>query len=134
MTPLLKSGRLRNDYDLCPLCGQPKKIAAATCRRCSVEPIESRFWRQVDGGGDGCWLWTGAGAGKGYGGFWVDATRGHQPAHRIAYELAVGPIPTGMHIDHLCRNRRCVNPVHLEPVTPRENVLRGERAQPRIAA
>jgi hypothetical protein len=47
-------------------------------------------------------------------------------AHRWSYEHFVGPIPEGLHIDHLCRVRRCVNPDHLEPVTPKENYLRGE--------
>lgn len=47
-------------------------------------------------------------------------------AHRVAYETWVGPIPDGLTLDHLCRNPRCVNPLHLEPVTMRENVLRGD--------
>ena len=47
-------------------------------------------------------------------------------AHRVAYELEVGPIPKGLTIDHLCRTHGCVRPSHLEPVTPRENVLRGQ--------
>jgi hypothetical protein len=46
-------------------------------------------------------------------------------AHRVAWELKNGPVPCGLHLDHLCRNRGCVNPAHLEPVTHRENVLRG---------
>jgi hypothetical protein len=54
-----------------------------------------------------------------------------QQAHRIAYEAFRGPIAAGLEIDHLCRNPRCCNPVHLEPVTHRENVRRGKAAQPR---
>lgn len=70
----------------------------------------------------GCWVWTAASNGRGYGRIWVDG-RPH-PAHRVAYEIHVGPIPAGMEIDHLCRNRGCVNPAHLEPVTRRENLRR----------
>ncbi len=81
-----------------------------------------RFWRKV-AKSDGCWTWQAAKVGSGYGrvhwGGWV------QQAHRVAYELLVGPIPDGLHLDHLCRNPGCVNPAHLEPVTPGENVLRG---------
>ena len=84
-----------------------------------------RFWLYVDKNGpDGCWLWTGGLGTGGYGQFKrVQATTDR--AHRFAYELLIGPIPPGMQLDHLCRNRRCVNPEHLEPVTGRENKLRG---------
>jgi hypothetical protein len=83
----------------------------------------ARFWSYVNRT-DGCWLWTGGLNRKRYGMFWLAGT--HTPAHRYAYELLIGPIPEGLQIDHLCRNPPCVNPHHLEPVTPRENTLRGE--------
>jgi hypothetical protein len=70
----------------------------------------------------GCWLWTGATT-TGYGVLKVDGKR--WLAHRWSYEQLVGPVPVGLQLDHLCRVRRCVNPAHLEPVTLRENVLRG---------
>jgi IS5 family transposase len=73
---------------------------------------------------DECWEWTG-GKTLGYGTFWV-AKGTRVKAHRFAYEWLVGPVPEGLSLDHLCRNRGCVNPAHLEPVTHRENVLRGE--------
>jgi hypothetical protein len=74
------------------------------------------------------WMWTGAKSGSGYGVLSMPTPSGWQPrpAHRIAYELLVGSIPDGLTIDHLCRVRLCVNPAHLEPVTMRENILRGE--------
>lgn len=72
----------------------------------------------------GCWDWTGALDRGGYGRTW--SWTKVVAAHRLSYELRVGPIPVGLDLDHLCRNRRCVNPDHLEPVTRRENVLRGE--------
>jgi hypothetical protein len=68
--------------------------------------------------GDGCWEWMGGKQWGGYGLF-----RG-ACAHRLFYELLVGPIPAGLEIDHLCRNRSCVRPTHLEPVTHLENMRR----------
>lgn len=70
----------------------------------------------------GCLEWAGVINRGGYGHI---SHRGNTLlVHRLAYELHVGPIPAGLHIDHLCRNRRCLEPTHLEPVTPRENNLR----------
>lgn len=84
--------------------------------------LEERFWAKVDTSGD-CWLWT---ASKNAGGYGQFATK-HRPmlAHRLAWQLANGFIPDGKQLDHLCRNRACVNPDHLEPVDNRTNTLRG---------
>lgn len=74
----------------------------------------------------GCWMWTASLKRTGYGQIRV---YGHYTrAHRAAYELYVGPIPEGMHIDHLCRTKACVNPAHLEPVSQAENTRRGDTA------
>ncbi|WP_096302916.1 HNH endonuclease signature motif containing protein [Jatrophihabitans sp. GAS493] len=85
-----------------------------------------RFFAFVEKGStDGdCWEWRGYRQPLGYGRFRVEGRK--TLAHRYAYELLVGPIPDGLSLDHLCRNPPCVNPAHLEPVTHRENVLRGE--------
>lgn len=73
---------------------------------------------------DGCWEWIGHLSTEGYGRLNVLGQRVY--AHRYSYERFVGPIPPGLEIDHLCRNRKCVNPTHLEPVTHRINGLRGQ--------
>jgi hypothetical protein len=73
----------------------------------------------------GCWLWGGALNRDGYGTIYVQGSK-RKLAHRIIFESMRRPVPEGMHLDHLCRNRLCVNPDHLEIVSPRTNVLRGQ--------
>lgn len=72
----------------------------------------------------GCWEWGGRRTSKGYGALKVE--RRETRAHRLAFEMFVGPIPDGLEIDHLCRNRACVNPDHLEAVDHHTNLLRGD--------
>jgi hypothetical protein len=80
------------------------------------------FWERVIPTGF-CWEWNSTLTNEGYGVF-TEARRQFK-AHRRSYELLLGPIPDGLHLDHLCRNRKCVNPDHLEPVTSKVNALRG---------
>jgi HNH endonuclease len=89
-------------------------------------PLEVRFWTKVDRGGpDNCWPWLAAAA-SGYGVIGAGGKRGALLlAHRVAYEICIGPIPVGLVIDHLCENSLCVNPGHLEPVTQSTNIQRG---------
>lgn len=72
-----------------------------------------------------CWSWVGPKRAGGYGRIKLDGKK-DVLAHRWVYELLRGPIPRGLVIDHLCRNRTCVNPQHMEPVTARENTKRGD--------
>jgi len=102
-------------------------------RRIKRDP-EARFLEKVDKNGPiplhrpelgPCWTWTAAKGKRGYGNFFYGGKVGR--AYAFAYEHFVGPLPEGCEeLDHLCRNPSCVNPAHLEPVTHRENVLRGE--------
>lgn len=83
--------------------------------------MDDRFWRKVNKTST-CWLWLGT-TWDGYGKF---RRNGHtQFVHRAVYETMVGPIPSGLQIDHLCRVRNCVNPSHLEVVTQLTNIRRG---------
>ena len=87
-------------------------------------PTQDRFWAHVEPEPNtGCWLWVGSLDGGGYGRFW-DGRR-QSCAHRVAFEIFRSPIPPAMEIDHLCRVRPCVNPQHLETVTPSVNQRRG---------
>jgi hypothetical protein len=121
-----------------PGCGKPAKTRGwcgmhlERIRRRGVltlayrPTLEERFWAKVNKT-ETCWLWIGASNQVGHGRLWID---GKWPqAHRLAYEWLVGPIPAGLELDHLCRNPPCVNPVHLEPVTHRENVARGDAGE-----
>jgi hypothetical protein len=76
----------------------------------------------------GCWEWKGYVGPNGYGSIMVKYPDGRfmpNTAHRVGYELLVGSIPDGMTLDHLCRNRKCANPFHLEICTQQVNILRG---------
>jgi hypothetical protein len=103
-------------------------------------PIEQRFWALVDKNGPiperkpelgECWMWKGTSRDKRYGSFYWGPDDGDYPrmrtAHRVAYELCIGPIPAGLEPDHLCENKLCVRPDHLEPVTHEENIRRHYR-------
>jgi hypothetical protein len=97
---------------------------------------EARFFERIvqvgDDPLDSCWEWTWGKTPKGYGFFSVQGKQTY--AHRWAYEFFRAEIPAGLHIDHLCRNRSCANPWHLEPVSPAENYRRGEMQLRRLEA
>jgi hypothetical protein len=95
-------------------------------QRLTHEERLERFHKKYEVDPDtGCWVWTGAKSHGGYGKLCAGGVGNYMGAHRWAYIHLVGPIPDGLHLDHLCRNPPCVNPAHLEPVTCRENLLRG---------
>jgi len=100
-----------------------KPVLERLLAKVSVDPIT------------GCWLWTGTVDAGGYARIKVGGRNGTMAsAHRVSYELHVKPIPEGLDIDHLCRVRHCVNPDHMEPVTHRDNVVRGLAPTVSVAA
>lgn len=96
-------------------------MANGTCRS-GKNAWPERFWAKVEKT-ETCWLWIAGRQADGYGSITVGGSG--KLAHRVAYELVVGPIAKDLTLDHLCRVRHCVNPAHLEPVTNRVNILRG---------
>ncbi|HZD08627.1 MAG TPA: HNH endonuclease signature motif containing protein, partial [Candidatus Limnocylindrales bacterium] len=94
-----------------------------------IKPARQRIMEGIHISASGCWEWQRRVLKNGYGviaiGQHSKGERKNAYAHRLAYEVFVGPIPERLDLDHLCRNRKCCNPEHLEPVTRRENILRG---------
>ena len=128
-----------NPTGLC-MCGCGERTAIAKTNQPRFGQVKGEHVRYINGGHSSrksaidyieeargyvtpCWIWQRAMGKLGYGNMWMDGTTHN--AHRVYYERARGPIPRGLHIDHLCRVRACVNPDHLEPVTNLENCHRG---------
>lgn len=94
--------------------------------------LKDRLLSRVSLSNSGCWEWTGHLTSTGYSqmtvGSRTDKTRTNTQAHRVSYAVFVGELVDGLQIDHLCRNRKCINPKHLEQVTCAENLRRGNPA------
>ncbi|MEU8886711.1 HNH endonuclease [Streptomyces sp. NPDC048442] len=128
-------GETTHPPQTCERCGstfEPKRRTRGVCLTC-------RLFGNAVAAKSGCIIWTGATNADRYGRLKVDGAE--CATHRVAYTLVVGPIPQGLHLDHLCHtrdttcpggrtclHRRCINPYHLEPVTGRINILRGRAA------
>lgn len=114
-------------FKACEYCGLSVVYPRTTTRFCSKKCRgQSSFWSHVEKG-ENCWLWTGCLDKDGYGhtGVVIDGKFVGSRSHCIVYEAAKGPVPKGLILDHLCRNRACVRPDHMEPVTILVNNFRG---------
>ena len=115
------TGRTEATATVCPTCDGAKRTDARLCRSCWLAEDRTgdraaRFWARVDatGGVLACWPFIGNGTAAGYGQLSIGRGTGRMvAAHRLSYELAVGPIPSGMVVRHTCDNPPCVNPAHL---------------------
>jgi hypothetical protein len=118
----------------CSLCGNEKwtlrysfqNSKTGLCKECVSaslrRKIEDRFWEKVDKSNN-CWNWIGAITRDGYGAFQVTSKKTIR-AHRLSFEMSKGMIPVGLVLDHICNNKKCVNPEHLRAVTNWENIKR----------
>jgi hypothetical protein len=93
--------------------------------------LPAKFWNNAYPIENGCWIWAATISPKGYG--YIHWNGVNYRAHRLPWIFLVSRISEGLHLDHLCRERSCVNPAHLEPVTPRENIMRGEGFASKLA-
>ena len=125
------SDRNRPDQDA--IKGQPRKFIHGHQSVKSYDQLEMEFWasfRFIPGPLESfCWLWTGFISSHGYGGAVNKKLCDERSAHRAAYVLVRGPIPKHLELDHLCRNRACINPWHLEAVTRTINARRGAKTK-----
>lgn len=109
-----------------PKKGQKYRSKPGTRTGHVYHTLQERLEAKIERLDSGCWKWTGSIQHGGYGMIWGGPTQRRLVlAHRASYEVYRGPIPAGLTLDHLCRNRWCVNPDHLEPVTMKENAYRG---------